>query len=258
MRERNADGADFLFAIRRVDGHQTGGFRQTVAFTNRHPSSFFKPAIEFQRQWCRTTEREAQCRDIGIHLALHQCRHGRWHRDHKRRLVALDQLPEIVKDPVASIPLRCGEHDLRARPQRRSKRNNRREHMEHWKGAHLHVILGKEQSVAKPSVVDDPRISVLRHFRHAGCATRMKIRGDPIFCRVRKGQLFRLFVHLRHKIEHLSVVLYRVLWPDQRNDKLLQTSEVTEQINFQNRFHVWCHSQSFRSLWRHVSLRESL
>jgi hypothetical protein len=66
--ERAADGSDFLFALGRVDRHQTGGFGQSVAFADGHAccGSIF---IEFERA-ARATERQTQAEISALYRPL--------------------------------------------------------------------------------------------------------------------------------------------------------------------------------------------
>ena len=226
--ERNTDGTDTLFPVWRVDGHKARRLCKAVTFADGHACGLFKPAVQFKRQRRRATKCQPQGRDISVtHRALHQRGHGRWHGDHERGFVTLNQLPEVVEHTVTAIALRRREHDLRTRTKRRTQRHNRGKHVEHRQRTHLHVMFGEQQTITQPRVIDDPGIAVLRDLGHTCRTTGVEIGGDAVNLTIRKGQCLGLTIHFHVKVHHLRGVGHRVLGPDQRHDQLFDTSQIT-------------------------------
>ena len=100
--------------------------------------------------------------------------------------MAFNQFPEIIKNALASIPLRRREYNLSARPKRRAQRHNRGKHMKHRQRTHLHIFFSKQQPRTQPRIVNNTRIAVLGDLWHARRAASVKIGGNAVALTVGK------------------------------------------------------------------------
>ena len=153
-------------------------------------------------------------------------------------LPALAQAPEIVEHPVAAIPLRGREDDVRAGFERPHEQHVAGENVKERQRAHDAVGLLEQQPVGEPSVVDHARVAVLHEFRQPGGSAGVEIGGDPILLHVLEVQGFGLLGDGRGEVDPLGRVAGRVLGAHERDDPALGRLQVAVEIDLDNGVHL--------------------
>ena len=259
MGEGHADGTDLLLAIDRVAADETGRLGQAVALDQRDAGGLLETLEKLHRQRGRAREGGLHGRDIGIHRALHHRGDGRGHGDDETDLPAFHQLPEIVEHALAPVALRRREDHMRARGNGRHQDHVAGKDVEQRQRTHDVVLFREQKRVPEPAIVDQPRILVLRHLRHAGGAAGMEIGGDAVFLGILEGQpIGGLLGDLGIEVDDLGMVVGGVLGPDERHDELFQPREVAQQIDLDHMLDVGRVAHGLGHFLGHIRLGERL
>ena len=120
------------------------------------------------------------------------------------------------------------------------------------------VIRCEQQCAAQPAVIDDPRIAVLRDFRHARRAARVEIGRDTVACAIGKGQRLGLARDLGVEILDVGMMVAKVLGPDKRHNPRFRRRQIAVEINLQHGMHTRRMAHGLGGFLRHIGFRKRL
>ena len=128
---------------------------------------------------------------------------------------------------------------MRAGGQGRHQDHVAGEHMEQRQRADDVVLLGEEQRMPDPTIIDHAGILVLRHLGHARCATGVEIGRHAVSGAVGEIQMIApLTVQLSIEIQDARFMLHLEFRAQKWHDQLLQAGHVAKEINLQHGFHT--------------------
>jgi len=254
--KRNADRPNLFLTLWRIDRHQTGTFRQAVAFDDLHAGGFLKALVQLDRQRRRPRESAAQGVDPGIDRPLQQRGQRGRHRHQIGHLPAFDQLPQVVENPVAPIPRRRGKDHMPARGYHRHQDRIGRKDMEQRHRAHHDIGFAKQQTRAQPAVVNHAARPVLCNLGQARGAAGVEIRRDAVRRIIDKGQCARLRGTGLGETNDPRRVRGGEFRPQDMCDPGLGDAEIGRQIDLDHRSHARCQGHRFGNALRQFGLGE--
>ena len=254
--ERDPNTTNFLLTVHWVTRHKASCLCHTITLDDGNACCFLKAFEQLHRQRRRARECSLNRADICIHCTLHHCSQRRWNGDDEGHFPALCQLPDIIQNAFAAVPLRRWEHDMCPTGQCTQQHDLTGHHVEQWQWTQHNVVFIQQYFCANPTVVNRARIKVLRNLWHACRATSVEIEGDAIFLNVFEIKCRVLLVKLCVKVFVLHARRLRHLWADQRDDPAFGRGHITQQVDFQDCLHIRGQSNCSGCFLSNISLWE--
>ncbi len=130
--------------------------------------------------------------------------------------------------------------------------------MEERQRAHDVVLLGIEEPVPDPAIIDHPGIEMLRHLRHPRRPAGMEIAGDAVFLRILELQRRGLLGDLLPEVLVIGVHATFELGTQEGHDPALGRGQVAQQIHLEHGLHIGRVAHRLRRLLGDVGLRKGL
>ena len=106
------------------------------------------------------------------------------------------------------------------------------------KRAHDALVFVKQEFLAEPALVHNPRVEMLRDFWHPRCPTCVEIGCDTVDFAIFKAERFWLFCHLCVEAFYIRVMIDVHLRTHERDDPALWRREVAVEIHREDRMDI--------------------
>ena len=258
--QRKANGADLALSVRGIDRADNRCFGLAVPLQNFDAGLLLKLLEQFDGQGRRTTNRIVQRRDIRINLTLVQCGKRRWNRHEEIDFIALDQLPEIINDPLTAKTSRRHQDQTAPIHGASQAHHIRTETVEQRQRAEDHIALGQHALFHCVANKDHAADFMRREFRITCRATGMEISRNALTPAFRNGEgqlIPRLARNRLIPLQDLFAVRGIHLWPDQRDQPRQRRGDIVAHIDFNHRLDGRGRFQRFGDILRDLSFRKA-